>query len=187
MVRELSVAKEPRQHRQRTRRQSLVDEWFLAIQCLDGRTTRQWIFTRFCVDDLWIQFTDSAQSRSLPSIARIQWLAENELAAGGIVAKIEPISCAVSGLRQRPRYDAARCSGVHAADQQVDGPVVDPVKGLLVEVSRLGPPPRSPKQVDAIDEDGCLALPDIGDREWLSHTVCLRDRVSIHHNDLKPR
>jgi hypothetical protein len=117
VVRELSVAKEPRQHRQRTRRQSLVDEWFLAIQCLDGRTTRQWIFTRFCVDDLWIQFTDSAQSRSLPSIARIQWLAENKLATGRVVAEIEPIGSAISAFGQCARNDASRRSGVHAANQ----------------------------------------------------------------------
>ena len=106
MVRELSIAKEPRQHRQRARCQSLVDKWLLTVQCLNGRTTGQRIFASLSVDDLWIQFTDSAQSCGLPAIARIQWLAENELAARGVVAEIEPIGSAVPGLGQCARNNA---------------------------------------------------------------------------------
>ena len=117
VVRELSVAKEPCEHGQCARRQSLVDERLLAVQCLDGGTTGQRVFTSFSVDDLWIQLTDRAQSSGLPAIARVQWLAENELAAGGIVAEIEPVRRAVSGLSQRTRNDAPRRFGVYAADQ----------------------------------------------------------------------
>ncbi len=117
MVCELSIAKESRQHGQSGRCQSLVDEGFLTIQRLDGRTTGQRIFTRFSVDDLGVEFTDRAQSCGLPAIARVQWLAENELAAGRVVAEIEPIRSAVPGLGQRARNDASRRSGVHAADQ----------------------------------------------------------------------
>jgi hypothetical protein len=36
VMRELSVAEKPRQHGKRARRQSLVDEGFLAIQRLDS-------------------------------------------------------------------------------------------------------------------------------------------------------
>jgi len=116
-MRNLSVAEEPRQHRQRRRCQGLVDERFLAIQCLDSRATWQRVFTSFGVDDLWIQFTDCAQPRGLPAIARVQWLAENELTTGRVVAEIKPIRSAVPGLGQCARNDASRRSGVHAADQ----------------------------------------------------------------------
>src|ERR1035438_7711244 len=39
VVRELSVAKETRQHRQRARRQSLVYEWFLPVQRSEEHTS----------------------------------------------------------------------------------------------------------------------------------------------------
>jgi hypothetical protein len=120
VVRELSVAEEPRQHGQRARRQSLVDERLLAVQRLDGRATGQRVFTSLGVDDLGIQFAHGAQPAGFPPVARVQWLAENELAAGGIVAEIEPIRCAVPGLRQRPRDDASCRARVHAADKKIE-------------------------------------------------------------------
>ena len=89
---ELAVPEESRQHGQRARGKSLVDERLLPVQGFDGRTTWQRVFASFCVDDLWIQFTDRAQPVGLAAVARVQWLAENELAAGGIVAEIEPIA-----------------------------------------------------------------------------------------------
>ena len=84
---------------------------------LDGGATGQRVFTSLGVDDLWIQFTHGAQPCGLPSVTRVQWLAENELAAGGVVAEIEPIRCAASCFGQRPRDDVSRRTCVHAADQ----------------------------------------------------------------------
>jgi len=71
----------------------------LAVKSLDGGTTWQRIFTGRGVDDLWIQLADGAQPGGLPAIARVQRLAQDELSAGGIVAEIEPVGCAISGLR----------------------------------------------------------------------------------------
>ena len=161
MVRELSVAEEPRQHCQRARRQSLVDERFLAIQRLDGRATGQRVFASLGVDDLGIQFAHGPQPAGFPSVARIQWLAENELAAGGVVAEIKPISCAVPGLRQRTLNDASCSARVHTSNEKVDRGLIDPVERPFIEIRRLGPPPCAPEQVDAIDQDRRLVLPNV--------------------------
>ena len=117
MMRKHSIAEKARQHRKCTHCECLVDERFLTVQCLDSRTTGQRIFATFGVNDLWIQLADGAQPDGLPAIARVQRLAQDELAAGGIVAEIEPVRSAVPGLGQRARNDASRCSGVHAANQ----------------------------------------------------------------------
>src|ERR1035438_161699 len=117
VMRELSVAKEPRQHGQGGRCEGLVYERLLPVERLNGGTTGQWVFTSFGVDDLWIEFAHGSQSGGLPAIARVQWLTENELAAGRIVAEIEPIRCAVPGLCQRPLDDASRSARVHATDE----------------------------------------------------------------------
>src|ERR1035437_5155290 len=105
---------------------------------------------------LGIQLAHGAQPTGFPPVARVQWLAENELAAGGVVAEIEPIRCAVSCLRQRPRDDASRRARVYAPNNKVKRRGVHPIKGPFIEVIRLGPPPRSPEQVDAINQDGPL-------------------------------
>ena len=140
-----SISEETGQHGQRARRQSLVDERLLAVQRLNCGTTGQRVFTSLGVDDLGIQLAHGPQPTCLSSVARVQWLTENELAAGGIVAEIEPVRCAVPGFRQRPRNDASRRARVYAADQQICRPVIDPIKSSFVEVCRLGAPPRSPE------------------------------------------
>src|ERR1019366_595464 len=141
VVRGSSVKEELRQNDQCARCQVLVDERLLAVESLDGGTTGQRVFTSLGVDDLGIQLAHGPQPAGLSSVARVEWLAKNELAAGGIVAEIEPVRCAVPGLRQRPRNDAPRRERVYAANQQIDGPVIDPIKRTLVEMCRLSPPP----------------------------------------------
>ena len=49
---ELAIAKKLRQHGERARCERLIDEWLLPVQCLDGRTARQWIFPGIYIDDL---------------------------------------------------------------------------------------------------------------------------------------
>src|ERR1035437_1758758 len=163
VVRELSVAEEPRQHGERCRRKSLIDERLLPVERLDSRTAWQRGFTSLGVDNLGIQLAHGPQPAGLSSIARVQWLAENELAAGGVIAEIEPIRCAVSGLCQRPRDDASRPARGYAPNKKVKRRGVHPIKGPFIEVISLGPPPRSPAQVNAINQDGRFVLPDVGD------------------------
>jgi len=70
------------------------------------------VFTSPGVDDLRVQLTDCAAARPafLRFYARLV-LAENELAAGSIVAEIEPIRCAVPGLVSAPLDNASRRFG----------------------------------------------------------------------------
>jgi hypothetical protein len=44
-------------------------------------------------------------------------------------------------------------------------------------------PPRTPKQVDAIDEHGRLVLADVGCSERLADAVCFRDHIGVHEGD----
>jgi hypothetical protein len=101
---QLSIPEQLRQHGQSTRGQRLVDERFLPIQGFNRRTTRQRIFARFCVNDLWVEFADRSQPVCLPAIARVEWLAKNILSTSRVVAKIEPImglACSVRCPRSR--------------------------------------------------------------------------------------
>jgi len=95
MVGEFAVSKELRKHRESTSGERLVDEGFLAIEGFGRRAARKRIFTNSLVYNLRIQFADCAQPLGLSAVARIEWLAEDELPAGRIVAEIEPITHAI--------------------------------------------------------------------------------------------
>jgi hypothetical protein len=89
---EFAVTKEPCQHRERTRSESLIDKWFLPVQRFKSGTTGQGILATLKIDDLGIEFTHGPQPIGPPPVARVQRLPENILPAGGIVAEIEPLS-----------------------------------------------------------------------------------------------
>jgi hypothetical protein len=92
MMGERSVTEEARQHGKRAGCQHLIDERLLPFQRLDRRAAWQRIFSRRCVYNLRIEFTDRPQAFCLSAIAPVQRLTENKLAACRVVADIEPLS-----------------------------------------------------------------------------------------------
>jgi hypothetical protein len=87
-----SIVEQPCQHRERTRREHLIDVGFLPFQSFDGGTARQRVFSCRRIDDLGIEFADGAESRCAPPVAAIRWLSEEILPTGRIVSQIEPLS-----------------------------------------------------------------------------------------------
>ena len=90
-MRDLSVAQEAREHRQRACGERLIDERLLAFESLDSRATRKRVFAGLSVGDLRIQLVHRAQPFCRTPVARVPRLAKHELAARGVVAEIEPI------------------------------------------------------------------------------------------------
>ena len=101
MIAELAITKQLAQHRQRVHCERLIDEGFLTVQCLDRRATWQRIFSGFGVHYLGKQFADRAQAFSLAPVSPVQWLAENILSTGSVVAKVQPIAGVAQGASKR--------------------------------------------------------------------------------------
>jgi hypothetical protein len=70
---------------------------------------------------------DCSVSQEVP-VARVQRLAEDVLAAGGIVAEIEPVACPIPSPGQCALDRLAGRAGIDATDEQVRGLVVVPLQ-----------------------------------------------------------
>lgn len=91
MMAEPAVAEEPRQHGQGARRESLIDERLLSFERLDRGTTGQGVFAGIRIGNLRVKLTDCSQAFGLMPVPAVEWLAQNELPARRVVAKIEPV------------------------------------------------------------------------------------------------
>ena len=89
---QLSMAKQPGDHRQSAHRERLIDERLWAVQSFNRRITGQWIFCPLHIGDIRIEFTDSTQTLRLSVIPVVRGLAKDVLTACGVVAKVEPLS-----------------------------------------------------------------------------------------------
>ena len=104
MMRDSSVTNELRQHGESTGRQGLVDERLLSRKGLHGRAAGQLIFAGVCVDNFRIQLGNGAKSGRLATVLSIEWLTENILATGRVIADVKPVDGSLarrrSGLRE---------------------------------------------------------------------------------------
>jgi len=71
MMRDGTVPKELRQHSECARRERLIDEWLLPVQCFGGRAAGQRIFTNLCVGDLWVELADRSQAIGFPAVSPV--------------------------------------------------------------------------------------------------------------------
>jgi hypothetical protein len=172
VVGESSIPEQPRQHGERARRESLIDEWLLQFECFDGGAAWEWVFARIGIDNLGKQF----------AVPRVQWLAENELTAGVVVAKIEPAARSVPCFRQCPLNPLACFACIDTTDDEIWRVVDGSTQRAFIEERGFRRPLRTPEQVDAIDQDHCLVLAYVGGGKWLPDTVRLRNRIGIHHD-----
>lgn len=87
------MSEESRHHGQSLIGERLIDEWLLALQGLYGAAGRKSVFrVELRIDDFWKQFGHCRQAQVGPGGFSIRRLAQNKLAAIGIVADVEPLS-----------------------------------------------------------------------------------------------
>ena len=85
---EFPVTEELSQHGECAHSECLIDVWFLAIESLNGRATRQRIFAGALIANLGEQFADRAQPLSSSAVAGVERLPEDILPAGCVVAEV---------------------------------------------------------------------------------------------------
>jgi hypothetical protein len=69
----------------------------LPFQRFPRRATRQIVSAGCRIDDLRVEFADGSEPLSFAPLGSIQRLAENILAAGDVIAEVEPVSGFLAG------------------------------------------------------------------------------------------
>ena len=156
-----TVAKEAREHRQRTCRQHLIDEWLLPFERLRRAATGQRVLACFRIRNLRIELCNGSQPDRAAVVCGVQRLAEHILTAARVVAEVEPVDgavirsgdCGQDGLPRRPCIDTA--------NNQVRACRIGSQR-ILVKVLGVRLPPETPEEIDPVDQHGGLIESDIG-------------------------
>lgn len=173
-----SVTKKPCRHSESTGGQDVVDEGLLSLEGFRCGAARQRTFTLGRIHDRGEEFGNGAQALLGTAVDIVERLAENELTVARIIPDIEPIpnlaprtGLAVEGLMHlapcRPRTDAADDEVYRA----VKVAAVRKRPSFFREEFLMRVPAKVMEEIDAVDEDSGLILPDIRCTKRLAHAV----------------
>ena len=184
---DLAVPHEARNHRQCTRGEHVVDERFLTLQSLRSRATRQRPLTQRRIHNRGKQLGNGTQPSLGPAIDAVEGLTKDELAIAGVVPNVQPVANTAPGPHDVIEGLVHRSPGrasIDTTDDEVDRIVIAAagvVLGTLAEECLVRMPGELVEEVDSVDEDRGLVLPNVGGAEGLANAVGGRNGVGVHH------
>ncbi len=139
-----AMPKQTREQSQGVAGEGLVNEWLLLVEGSYGAATRGVIFSERSVHYLREEFGGGSEAGGAAGVAAVQWLAEDELAAGRAVSEVEVVRDGRIA-RDQPFDGRARGASVDATDYDLG--FVEFLAGTDVIRKRL--PSQAPEQVDS--------------------------------------